>query len=302
MAQVAEKSLLDPEYLNQVEDFSLLARVVVDGALPGIHRSLRQGRGNEFFQYRPYERGEDLKVLDWKIYAKRNELVAKTFQEDTNFNLFIVIDASGSMDYQGSRASCSKLKYASMLGACFAYLGQKQGDRVGLFAYGEEVQQWIRPASGKAHLNRVLQGIASLEAKGKNSHERAWEQFSATLPSRSMVVFLSDFLESEKILADRLTFSMSVHYETLCLQILDRDELDLPDDEALRFAEMEGDREISTSPGVIREEYEKEMKNFQNQLKENLSMVSVEFENLFTDQDIGHALRRFLGLRNRTAR
>ena len=79
MAAVAEKDLLDPAHLSRIEDFSLLAKVVVDGAMPGIHRSLRQGRGNEFFQYRPYDPGEDIKVVDWKVFAKREELVAKTF-------------------------------------------------------------------------------------------------------------------------------------------------------------------------------------------------------------------------------
>ena len=94
MVQAVENSLLDPAHLKGIEDYSLLARVVVDGAMPGIHRSLRQGRGNEFFQYRPYERGEDMKVVDWKVFAKRDELVAKTFQEDTNFTVYLVIDAS----------------------------------------------------------------------------------------------------------------------------------------------------------------------------------------------------------------
>ena len=105
----------------------------MDGAMPGIHKSLRQGRGSEFFQYRPYTRGEDLKLIDWKVYAKRNELVAKTFQEDTNFTVCLVVDASASMGYKGTKASCSKLRYASMLVACFAYLAQRQGDRIGLF-------------------------------------------------------------------------------------------------------------------------------------------------------------------------
>ena len=119
--------------------------------MPGIHRSLRQGRGNEFFQYRPYDPGEDMKVVDWKVFAKREELVAKTFQEDTNFNLFLVLDTSASMGYKGEKSNCTKLHYASMLAACFAYIAFRQGDRVGLFAYGEEVQKRIRPKSGHAH-------------------------------------------------------------------------------------------------------------------------------------------------------
>ena len=299
MTQTADSSLLDPGHLTKIEDYALLARVVVDGALNGIHRSLRQGRGTEFFQYRSYERGEDLKVVDWKVYAKRNELVAKTFQEDTNFSIFLVIDASASMGYLGKRAACSKLRYASMLASCFAYLAHRQGDRVGLFAYGDEVRQWVRPSSGSGHLNRILRAIGSLRAEGQNQHEQCWDQLSAVLPGRSMVVFLSDFLEAEDTLPERLRFSLSAHYESLCMQVLDPDEMDLPDAEAMRFKEMEGDREISTSPKVIRDEYRKDMSDFQEKLQENLAMVSAEFETFLTNQDLGHALRRFLGMRNR---
>ena len=299
MVKSAENSLLDPAHLKGIEDYSLLARVVVDGAMPGIHRSLRQGRGNEFFQYRPYERGEDMKVVDWKVYAKRDELVAKTFQEDTNFTLYLVIDASASMGYQGKRASSSKLRYAKMLAACFAYLAHRQGDRFGLFAYSDEVQQWIRPLSGSGHLNRVLVSLDSLEAKGENDHENAWDKLASGLPGRSMVVFLSDFLEAEDTLSERLRFSLSARYECLCMQILDPDEVDLPHEEAVRFAEMEGIREISSAPPAIRKKYQEDMGAFIEDLRGKLASVSAEFESLRSDQELGHALRRFLGMRNR---
>ena len=299
MAAVAEKDLLDPAHLSRIEDFSLLAKVVVDGAMPGIHRSLRQGRGNEFFQYRPYDPGEDMKVVDWKVFAKREELVAKTFQEDTNFNLFLVLDTSASMGYKGAGSSSTKLHYASMLAACFAYISFRQGDRVGLFAYGDEIQQRIRPKSGHAHFGRIVNALSHLKSRGINKHEAAWDQLVANMPGRSMVVFLSDFLEAEKILPERLRFALSSRYEALCLQVLDREEETLPQGEALRFVEMEGSREVSTSPEVIRLEYGTKMNDFKETLSRNLAGVSAEFESLFTDQDLGHALRRFLGVRNR---
>ena len=126
-----ETDLLDPAYLASIEDFSLLTRIVVDGALPGIHRSQRHGRGSEFFQYRDYSRGDDLKLIDWKVFAKRGELVAKSFHEDTSLNCYLVGDSSASMGYKGTRAVCDKLRYGSMLAACFAYVANMQGDRVG---------------------------------------------------------------------------------------------------------------------------------------------------------------------------
>ena len=139
-----------------------------------------------------------MKVVDWKVFAKREELVAKTFQEDTNFNLFLVLDTSASMGYKGAGSSSTKLHYASMLAACFAYIAFRQGDRVGLFAYGEEVQQRIRPKSGHAHFGRIVNALAQLKPEGINKHEAAWDQLVGNMPGRSMVVFLSDFLEAEK--------------------------------------------------------------------------------------------------------
>ncbi len=116
-----------------------------------------------------------------------------------------------------------------------------------------------------------------------------------------MVVFISDFLEAEDTLSERLRFALSSHYECLCLQVLDPEEMDLPDAEAIRFAEMEGDREISSAPPAIREKYLNDMNAFVEDLRGKLASVSAEFETLRSDQELGHALRRFLGLRNRKA-
>jgi uncharacterized protein (DUF58 family) len=294
-----DHQLLDPSHLNRIEDYSLLARVVVDGAMPGVHKSLKQGRGNEFYQYRPYTRGEDLKLVDWKVFAKRDELVSKTFQEDTNFTVCLVMDVSASMGYSGNRASCSKFNYMKMLTACFAYLAFRQGDRLGLFAYSDQIKEWIRPKAGSGQLNRIFSALQGLKPEGRNAHDFAWDKMAFNLPGRAMIVFLSDFLEAEDSLAEKLRFSLSSRYETLCLQILDPDEIDLPVQESLRFAEMEGDREISTSPPSIRNDYEDDMNKFIHDLTAKLSAVSCEFETLITDQNLGDALRRFLGVRNK---
>ena len=188
-----------------------------------------------------------------------------------------------------------------MLAACFAYLAERQGDRIGLFAYSNEVKEWIHPKSGSGQLNRIFSSLQGLKAEGKNNHEFAWERMASGLPGRAMVVFLSDFLEAEDSLPENLRFSLSSRYECLCLQVLDPDEIDLPEGEAFRFAELEGDREVSTSPPAIQEKYKRDMSVFCNDLQTGLSAVSAEFESLSSDQDLGHALRRFLGMRNRQA-
>ena len=299
MTSSAEHLLLDPVHLHRIQDFSLLARVVVDGAMPGVHKSLKQGRGNEFYQYRPYTIGEDLKSVDWKVLEKRDELVSKTYQEDSNFSVCLVIDASASMGYKGKKASCSKLHYAKMLAACFAYLASRQGDRIGLFAYSDDLKEWIRPRSGSANLNQVFNSLQNLESKGVDRHEFAWDRMITALPGRALVVFLSDFLEAENTLSQKLRFSLSAKYDMLCMQILDPDEMDLPEMDSVRFVELEGEREVSSSPPSLRESFRDAMSSFVNDLESKLTALSSEFESLLTNQDLGHALRRYLGVRNR---
>ena len=289
-----DQDLLNPAWLAEIEDYSLLSRLVVEGLLPGLHRSLRHGRGSEFFQYRTYVPGEDLKLIDWKVYAKRGELLSKTYQEDTNVNIYLVIDGSGSMGYQGDRSACNKLRYASMAAACIAYLANRQGDRVGLFAYGDEIQEWLPPRSGSGHLERLFQGLTRLTSSGASNHRTSWEVLTRALPGRGLVIFLSDCLEAEDELPELLRFAHSPCYDCLCLQILDPDELDLPHAEALLFEDMEDGRQTPSHPDATRERYITEMEDYRNELSDNLSVVGVEFDSLTTHSDLGLALRKFL--------
>jgi len=295
----SDSALLDPSHLSRIKDLSLLARVVVDGAIFGVHRSVRQGRGAEFFQYRPYEPGEDLKSIDWKIYAKRDELVSKTYQEDTNFSVCIILDSSASMGYQGEQAGCSKFKYAQMLPACFAYLAFRQGDKVGLVGGSKQNPVFLPVSSGRGHFHRLLAAIGRMQAGGSDLSTTAWEKIQASIPKRCLVVYLSDFLENEDLLPARLGFARSSSYECLCVQVLDGEESTLPQAEALRFVEMEGSAEISTSPKLISEEVQKKIADYQQKVSRLCRENSVDFESVLSSDDLGYVPHQFIGLRGR---
>lgn len=290
-------SLLSPSHLTQINDLSLLARLVARGSRVGEHRSIRQGRGNEFFQYRSYEPGEDLKNVDWRVFAKRDQLVSKTYQEETNINFLLILDASASMSYAGKNSSCSKFRYAQMLAASFAYIAQRQGDRVGFFGGSEQSVKWISPESGRAALNRLLVEISAITPQGLDVGPEAWKRLNSVIPRDSIVVVLSDFLDGVEEWANRLRFANSARYECICLQILDADELHLPDFKALRFVEMEGDRELSASPELIRGSYSKKMDGYCQSLRDELSKIGAELQVVQSNQDLGHTLRSFLGMR-----
>ena len=297
MVQDLQNPLLDPAHLANIEDLSLLARVVVEGNFFGIHRSRRQGQGNEFFQYRSYESGEDLKNVDWKIYAKRGELVTKTYQESTNANVMLVLDGSASMGYQGEGSPCSKFRYAQMLAACLSYLSYRQGDRVGLFGGSENSLEWMFPSGGKENFKRVLTCMAGMLPKGTDAGDGAWQKFKSKLPVQATVVVISDFLENEEKLAQRLSFAQSSRYDCLCLQILDPLEETLPRAEAVRLTELEGDLDLSVSPELIRSDYQSKMNTHLENLQSIMAEVGAEFCTLRTQQNLGHGLRKFLGMR-----
>ena len=296
MVQISANPLLEPAHLAKIEDLHLLARVVVEGNFYGIHRSRRQGQGNEFFQYRSYEPGEDLKNVDWKVFAKLKDLVSKTYQESTNANLIVVLDASASMAYKGAGSPCTKFRYAQMLASCLIYLGYRQGDRIGLFGGSENSQKWISPSAGAESFKKVLYSIGGMKPEGKDLGDMAWTKFKSKLPKQATVVVISDFLEKETQLSDRLSFAHSTRYQSICLQVMDPLEEVLPEGDAIQFVELEGVEELSVSPDRIRSAYQTEMQQYLGELSTLIAGTGSEFYTLLTNQDIGFGIRQFLGM------
>jgi len=273
--------------------------MIAEGVYSGLHKSIHHGRGTEFFQYRNYSPGEDLKFVDWKVFARSNNLYSKTFEEETNTSCYLVVDCSASMGYKGKRSPCEKLRYATMVAAALGYLANRQGDAVGLLAYGDKIEHWMEPRTGRDHLHGVFQCLAGLEAKGESAHSKAWPILLDRLPGRGLVLFFSDMLESEKELPDHLKFGQSIRYDCLSFQILDPDELDLPYPEALEFTGMEERRFIPTYPEAIRNDYEKGMRRFQKDLRDGLAEAGVETLEVQTNQSLAEALGFFLHHRSR---
>lgn len=285
--------LLDPQILAKLKDYQLLARIAANGFRSGAHRSLSHGQGTEFLQYRDYVAGEDLKFVDWKLYAKSDRLQTKRFAEQTQAACYLVIDTSASLAYQGSRSYCHKLHYATMLAATLAYLALHQGDKVGLLTYSDRIQDWLPPASHQGQLNLILQALSRLKPQGKASHRPAIETLVSKLSDRGMIVLLSDMIEAESELPDLLKFSATKTHEGLAIQILDPDELDFPFTLSTLFEDYENNLQIKTNPTAIRAEYVKRVEILQKQMQADFNHSQVEFFSTTTDQDLAFSLSRY---------
>lgn len=285
--------LLSPSTLARIDDYSLLARVVVEGFISGLHRSLFQGFGSEFFQYRPYVAGDDLKYVDWKVYSRRDRLQTKVFQEETNMNCCLVLDASASMDYRGERAECSKLRYACMAAACLAYLASRQGDRVGLYAYAEDLRTVVHPGRGGG-LRGVLAALGGLEPGGAADHRRALDFVSESVKRRGTVIWLSDFHGVEEEAGNLLKRFRFAHHEGIAFQVLDPDELDLPFGGTMRFVDSEHSGEIVTAPEEIRAEYRQRVAEFTETIRLSCLREQVDYLFMRSDENLGNLLAAYL--------
>lgn len=286
--------LLSPATLARIDNYALLARVAVEGFISGLHRSLYHGFGSEFFQYRDYAPGDDLKYVDWKVIARRDRFYTKVFQEETNMKCWLLLDASASMDYQGKRAPCSKLKYACMVAACLAYLASRQGDNVGLCAYSDELITCIPPGVRAGGLQRILTELHAIKPSGRANHETVLHYVAENFRRRGLVVVLSDLLDAEDALPPLLKRFRFAHHDCLVFQFLDQDELDFPFSRTTRFVDSESGQEIATSPQLIRQTYMASMDRSVEQMRLSCLEQQADFIRVSTSDDLGNMLAAFL--------
>jgi len=293
-------SLLDPAYLSSISNYALMARIAIEGYLSGLHRSRFQGFGNEFLQYRPYSPGEDPRMIDWKVYARRERLQTKVFQEETNMTCSLVVDASASMDYQGSRASCSKFTYARMLAAALAYLALKQGDQVGLYIFNHELVDVISPGQRGNRQAAVFHALGRAQATASTNASMMVDYLGHHLRGRGVVVYLSDMDDPEGTLPSLLARLRLRHHDLLALQVLDPDERDFPSDEAARFIDLETGEECVTSPKAVAHQYNTEARAQLDRLRTGLVSSGIDHEVFSTRDPLGPALAAYLSKRSLT--
>lgn len=299
MAEIPLSELLSPETLSSINDYLLLAKTAVEGLLSGLHRSHSKGSGSEFLQYRDYVPGDELKYLDWKLLAKHNKACCKVFYEESNLDCVILLDASASMAYQGNNAVCSKFRYAAIIAACIAYLAKKQGDRIGLCVYADQIKNIISPTNENANLARLLVTLENIKAEGVANQNAALQFVEEYLQKKSLIVWLSDFQGLEENLAKNLRQLRFAGHDNFLCQILDEDELKLPFNETLRFVDSENNREITTNAALIREEYKERMNNFLDSIRKSSLNEESDFLLASSSDNIGNLLAAWLHKRER---
>jgi len=189
-------TFIDPTVLSSLDNLELRARVVVEGFVSGLHKSPHRGFSVEFTDYRHYYRGDDMRHVDWKLYARSDKFYIKQYEDETNVRCYVVLDSSASMGY--ASGAMSKLEYGRTLASALAYFIMRQRDAVGLITFDEQVNEYIPALCRQPHLIRILRVLAGLHAGARTDVVRPLSDLASNLNRKSMVILISDMLEDEE--------------------------------------------------------------------------------------------------------
>lgn len=294
MSDKALSEILSPATLAKIDNYHLIAKIVIEGFISGIHRSVYHGIGSEFMQYRNYSPGDDLKYIDWKVLGRLDKFHTKVFQEETNFNCSVILDASSSMAYQGNRSPCSKFRYGAMFGACLAYLAARQGDNIGFFSYGGEIKSFIPPGRKEGHLNRIISEISRIKPHGMANHGAFLPHIAKSVRRKGLIVLISDFLDVGENITSLLKNLRISRNDCIVMQVLDADELDFPFRGSVRFFDSESEEHILTAPDNVRSSYVHAMDDYINRVKKACLDIRADYICADTSKDLGEILSAYL--------
>jgi uncharacterized protein (DUF58 family) len=283
----------DPALLARLGDLELVARILVEGLVSGLHRSPFHGYSAEFSQYRHYQPGDDLKYVDWKLAARTDRIYTKQFRETTNMPSAIVLDASRSMDFPGGPQS--KFRYAVIAAAALAHLVSRQGDAVGLV-----VGDRFYPArAGRQHLRRLLLALASSSVAAAWRPADAIRQAAERLGRRGLLLVLSDLYDDEDAAFAELRRAARRGHEVALLHVMSRDEIEFAYRGPAEFVDLESGRTLSVDAALARRGYLDAMASFLERWRARAGSEGFQYALMTTDTPHARALRSFLLARAR---
>jgi uncharacterized protein (DUF58 family) len=287
---------LDPAVLAGISGLDLIAKTVVDGFVAGLHRSPDFGFSQEFAEYRAYTPGDDLRHVDWNLFARTERCYLKRYRGETNSQLTILLDASNSMNY-GSHA-VSKIDYARYTAASLFYLAiNNQRDPAGLIVFDDEVRNYIRPSTRQGQLHRLLSGLEQAEPRARTDFSKPLRHLQEFLRRRGMVVVISDFYESPETIVKTIEPLRFHGSEVVLFHILDPKEIRPELRGPSILVDLETEQRLEVIPEYVKGEYRRKIDAHLQQMRERTRAAGLDYHLLVTDRPLDAALSEYLFLR-----
>ncbi|MDG1873333.1 MAG: DUF58 domain-containing protein [Mariniblastus sp.] len=284
---------LKPSVINQIKRLDLRAQFVVKGFLHGLHASPFHGFSVEFSEHRKYSHGDDLKDIDWQVYAKTDKYYVKKFESETNITGYLVMDLSKSMGYTYEQ-ELNKFDYAICLAAALAYLMVMQQDPVGLITFNDKIRQSLAPKSKRTQLGNLLSLLSKLEPSGTTDFQHSIGQLSAMLKTRSLVMIFSDFLVDEEQTLSALYRLRHGGHDVILFHVLDEAEVSFPFRGVFNMRDPETNEELKIDADGYRKEYTEQIEEFRESLARQCRKSGIDYVPLDTSMQFDRALLEYL--------
>ncbi|MBI2805812.1 MAG: DUF58 domain-containing protein [Planctomycetes bacterium] len=291
---------LDPAILARVGFSPLLAKIVVEGFLSGLHKSPYHGFSVEFAEHREYVPGDDLKYLDWALYARTDHYYIKRFEEETNLRCHILLDHSASMGY--GTGVLTKWDYACFLATCLAYLMVRQQDAVGLALFGSGPGLYVPPKCRRSHLRQLMATMVRNAPRGPTDVASSLRATVRKLKRRGLVVIISDLIDDPVETLKAIRLLAGHRHEVVVFHVQDATELDFSFEGAALFRDMETGEEMEIEPASLRAAYLEQMQELCGFYKKGLAEMGIDYHLVNTRQSYDQVLSAYLNRRARTRR
>ena len=289
---------VDPSILSRIGNLELLARTVVDGFINGMHRAPYFGASIDFAEHRGYVAGDDIRRVDWRLFARTDRFYVKQYEADTNTNFCVLLDISKSMGFKSR--TVSKLDYASFLAACLAYLAHRQRDRVGIITFDSDIVTHVPPSA--KHFNVLLHTLDRAKAERPGNLAGPINKVAEHFRRRSVIVLISDFYEDPDVILDAIKPLRFLGNELLVFHVLDPAEVNFDYDDASSFEDLESGEQLPIVPESFGDEYRKLIAGHITALTTKFSEHRIDYTMMNTAEPLDRALFSYLSSRERLMR
>jgi uncharacterized protein (DUF58 family) len=286
---------LDPKVLGGISGLDLVAKTVVDGFVAGLHRSPDFGFSQEFAEYRAYSPGDDLRHVDWNVYARTEKMFLKRYRGETNCQLTILLDMSRSMKF-GSHGM-EKIEYARFLAACLAYMAHGQRDAAGIVIFDEDVRNFVPPSTRQGQLARILHAIESAQIGTRTDFAHPFRHVQEFMRRRGIVAAISDFWDSPEKIIKTVAPLRFRGTELVLFHLLDPEELRPKLKHPVLMEDLETGETLEVSPDYAAHEYPAKIQAHLEDIKSRAQAAGIDYFLIDTSRPLDDALREYLAIR-----
>jgi hypothetical protein len=287
------RELLKPELLHSVDGLELIARIIVEGFMSGSNKSQSVGAGQEFSQYKNYQAGDDLRQLDWKVFARSERYYIKQSEIETNITVKFILDASRSMAYE--EEGLNKLQYAKVMTAALGYLARKQSDTLGLFAVNDQKVTTVQPRFEQQQFIRFLNELVHLKSEGSWGRGGLEQLFDHH--GKEMIVFITDLYDSEQDIQRFIGRLKTPRNEVIVFHLVGRHEAEFDFNGSFTFEDLETGVRTKVDTVIQQKDYSTKFNSWLQNSRIGMLEKQINYQLVFMDQPVDSVLRNFLNAR-----